>query len=152
MTAVQLKEGNDEMSLYEDAKENWDKHAGTGFPTLAAMSKQFATQVGMAEALNCSDAAVWRWHHGHRPLAKWEGVAVTWFKSQQRKAALPLFEVPVAQFDISVPEPEVCEGPVVIEQDNHPKKVLMIVRCAREDADTVRRVLGLANCEVEVLP
>lgn len=126
------------MSLYDESREAWDKLAGSGFPTLAAMAKQFHRCVDMAKALGVSDQSVSNWKRGIRATPQMERKAQEWAWGQQRAEApkqpdLPLFE----QAATEAPKP--------------PHEVILLVRCAKDTLPGLQSVFSALRCTVETI-
>ena len=125
-----------QQSVYEQGRTHWDRLAGSGFPTLAAMAKHFTRSVDMAKELGVSDQSISNWKRGIRPTPQMEFKAQGWVLQQQRVTGpkqpdLPLFD----------------QGGTQAPQQAH--ETVLVVRAPKDVVDGLMRVLGAMRCTVE---
>lgn len=126
--------GSAQQSVYEQGRTHWDRLAGSGFPTLAAMAKHFTRSVDMAKELGVSDQSISNWKRGIRPTPQMEFKAQGWVLQQQRATAPKqpdLFE---------------REAPQAPQQA---QETVLVVRAPKDVVDGLMRVLGAMRCTVE---
>ncbi|CAB5220330.1 hypothetical protein UFOVP233_49 [uncultured Caudovirales phage] len=120
--------------LYELNKENWDKLAMTGFPSVAEMAKHFTLCTELGAAIGVGGGAVSKWARGQsRPTKMFEGRAADWLNSKTPYAPLTIAPIPT---------PAQPTAPAV------PDVVMLLVVCPSAAAAKAQKILGFLGCEV----
>ena len=106
-------------SIYDRHKDQWDKHASVGRPSVGEAAKHFASYADIERAIGYSSSTVKKWADGNNVSSKSERMAKDWLDG------------------LNQPAPPA------------PSAAMFLVIPPAGSADKVRRVLTMLGCEVE---